>query len=458
MRRGPHRQGGAVRVDPHRAQFRRDHRGAGRIIAAPPQSIRRRLLSSGGSPLLPMGRAQPLDPAAFLIDQDRRIAPHGVAQVAVRRRKLVGRLDVAGKEDEAEGSASRKKARSSGRSGPAQPKIAAPRPRRSSLRHRNAGRVLRDKGRAEPARVVSPVKAGGAQPKKVRPPLSAGCRTTTLAGHQSPNHPAAGPIPPAPRPRVIGAELHQPRAGGSSRGQPRSGPQYPAGHGGGLGRSGLGSEGRDLGRGDGDRPLGRGSAARSSSTDLAMLCGRVPWPGDPRSGPARQPSPCPQATTPEPRQLPHRRQARSGWRFRSGGAASASRRPPVQPRPEQRQAAQAGPGRDRRPVLLGQFKRTRGQHQPLGQRGGKALSRHVVDGQSLMIGNLATGIDGRDPHRAVQRLDHRHAVHVAHGQLVAPDAQPTTSASEHSAPPIRRYRRRSCADRACPRLARRHPR
>ena len=50
-----------------------------------------------------MGRTQALDPAAFLVDQHRRIGPADrLAQLAHQRPNLVRRFDIARKQDEAQ--------------------------------------------------------------------------------------------------------------------------------------------------------------------------------------------------------------------------------------------------------------------------------------------------------------------------------------------------------------------
>ena len=99
--------GAQLHVDPNRAQLLPDQPIAQphRLRPAPGIVQRRR-------PFGPVRRAHPLNAPAFLVDGDDRLAPDGLAQISGEPAKLIGMLDIAGKEDEPKGSAERKKSRS----------------------------------------------------------------------------------------------------------------------------------------------------------------------------------------------------------------------------------------------------------------------------------------------------------------------------------------------------------
>ena len=94
---------GAIGINAHSAQFGGNHRGAG--LHQPRRDFDRHGAGDGIKgrvPFAPMGRAQPLDAAALLIDQNWRLAAHGIAQRAGQAAQLVRVLDIAGKDDKAE--------------------------------------------------------------------------------------------------------------------------------------------------------------------------------------------------------------------------------------------------------------------------------------------------------------------------------------------------------------------
>ena len=98
LRPGQIGAGGIVAVDARGAQFGRQH---------PPCQ------GKGGRPgrgqvqhrrvVVPARRAQALDPAAFLIDEHRRVMACGFAQRACQAAQLVGAFDIAGKQRETPG-------------------------------------------------------------------------------------------------------------------------------------------------------------------------------------------------------------------------------------------------------------------------------------------------------------------------------------------------------------------
>ncbi len=77
----------------------RDRSHMARIASGPPSAI----WSSGGSHWRHCGRPQPLHPPAFLVDQDRRVAAHRIAQASRQAPHLVGGFEVAGEQDETPG-------------------------------------------------------------------------------------------------------------------------------------------------------------------------------------------------------------------------------------------------------------------------------------------------------------------------------------------------------------------
>ena len=91
----------AIGVDPHRTQFAGNHPVTQRHH---PRRIRPRRLHhrQGRHPLAPMRAAQPLHPPAFLINQDRGIAPDRRAQITGQAAQLVWRFDIAREDDKAE--------------------------------------------------------------------------------------------------------------------------------------------------------------------------------------------------------------------------------------------------------------------------------------------------------------------------------------------------------------------
>ena len=116
-----------------------------------------------GQIFAPMGRAHPLDAAAFLINQDRGVPAHRIAQIGHKPAQLIGIFYVAGKKDKAPGLGFGEKASFTfGKLGAfASEYIGAP-PGHSTGQNGNAGGVFSDKHCAEPARNIECVKAHGA--------------------------------------------------------------------------------------------------------------------------------------------------------------------------------------------------------------------------------------------------------------------------------------------------------
>lgn len=89
----------AVHVDADLVQLGRDQPVAQPLRA---QRIERALhLVERRQVGVPMRRPHPLHPAALLVDQDRRLAAQRLAKIGGQAAQLIGRLDVAGEEDEA---------------------------------------------------------------------------------------------------------------------------------------------------------------------------------------------------------------------------------------------------------------------------------------------------------------------------------------------------------------------
>ena len=97
---------GTEHVDPQALQIVGDQPAVepGRLAGHRPAAALEKLAEEGGCrPCRPMRRLQALDPAAFLGDQHRRVgAPDGGPERPDQGPHLVGRLDVAAEQDEAE--------------------------------------------------------------------------------------------------------------------------------------------------------------------------------------------------------------------------------------------------------------------------------------------------------------------------------------------------------------------
>jgi hypothetical protein len=78
-----------------------------------------------------------------------------------------------------------------------------------------------------------------------------------------------------------------------------------------------------------------------------------------------------------------------------------------------------------------QLDRRRREHEAVGHRLRLLALGDAVDGKPLVRRLGAAGIGGRLPHRAFQRLDHRHAGDIAHQKLHRPDAHPHDEPQRH---------------------------
>ena len=101
MRVGAHevQHRGAVPVDPDGAQFVRDDPVA-QIHRLGGLALGQLHLLQRWQPVAPVGRSHPGDAASFLIDEDRGVAAHGLAQFGGQPRDLLRVFDIAREQDE----------------------------------------------------------------------------------------------------------------------------------------------------------------------------------------------------------------------------------------------------------------------------------------------------------------------------------------------------------------------